>query len=64
MMLRGQRVLAKCDDAGAPQPGEDGRVEIRYKPGDGREYRAGLRNLGPKSRDWLLAAGIRSRSAA
>lgn len=46
MMLRGQRVLAKCDDAGAPQPGEDGRVEIRYKPGDGRAYRAGLRNLG------------------
>lgn len=46
MMLRGQRVLAKCDDAGAPQPAEDGRVEIRYKPGDSRAYRAGVRNLG------------------
>ena len=44
--LRGERVLARVDDAGAPVPGPDGRVEILYKPG-GKLYRAGARNLEP-----------------
>jgi ribonuclease HI len=43
-MLRGQRVLARCTDDGKLVV-EDGRVEIRYKPSDGRAYRAGERNL-------------------
>lgn len=43
-MLRGQRVLARCSDDGKLVV-EDGRVEVRYKPNDGRAYRAGERNL-------------------
>ncbi len=43
-MLRGQRVLARCGDDGRLVV-EDGRVEVRYKPSDGRAYRAGERNL-------------------
>ncbi len=43
-MLRGQRVLARCTEDGKLLA-EGGRVEIRYKPGDGRAYRAGERNL-------------------
>lgn len=43
-MLRGQRVLARCTDEGKLVV-EDGRVEVRYKPSDGRAYRAGERNL-------------------
>jgi len=43
-MLRGQRVLARCSDDGKLLT-EDGRVEVRYKPSDGRAYRAGERNL-------------------
>ena len=46
MLLRGAKVLARVDAAGEPVA-EDGRVEIRYKPNDGRAYRAGLRNLSP-----------------
>jgi ribonuclease HI len=42
--LRGQRVLARANADGAFVV-EDGRVEIRYKPADGRAYRAGARNL-------------------
>ncbi len=45
MMLRGQRVLARVDDAGRPLAEADGRVEVRYKPSDGRAYRAAARNL-------------------
>lgn len=37
-------MLAKTDDAGALVV-EDGRVEVRYKPKDGRAYQAGVRNL-------------------
>lgn len=44
--LRGQEVLARCDENGA-LVAEDGRVEVRYKPSDGRAYRAGARNLEP-----------------
>jgi ribonuclease HI len=43
-VLRGQKVLARVTPDGAFE-GEDGRVEIRYKPNDARAYRAGVRNL-------------------
>lgn len=42
--LRGQRVLARVRDDGSFLA-EGGRVEIRYKPNDGRVYRAAARNL-------------------
>lgn len=42
--LRGQRVYARADAHGQLEA-DRGRVEIRYKPQDGRRYRAGLRNL-------------------
>jgi ribonuclease HI len=44
VMLRGTRVLARCDDAGTLLA-TDGRVEIRYKPSDGKSYRALAQNL-------------------
>lgn len=47
MMLRGKRVLVRCDDAGQLRPGGDGRVEIRYKPQDGKAYFASTKNLKP-----------------
>ena len=43
-ILRGTRVLARCDASGTLQA-DGGRVEIRYKPNDGRSYRAAARNL-------------------
>ncbi|MFO0684730.1 MAG: RNase H family protein [Sandaracinus sp.] len=43
-MLRGQRVLARAHDDGRLLA-EGGRVEVRYKPNDGRAYRAAERNL-------------------
>lgn len=46
MKLRNAKVLARCDATGQPLD-EGGRVEIRYKPNDGRAYRAGARNLQP-----------------
>jgi ribonuclease HI len=42
--LRGQKVMARARADGSLQA-EDGRVEIRYKPNDGRAYRAAERNL-------------------
>jgi ribonuclease HI len=42
--LRGQRVYARADAAGALSV-EGGRVEIRYKPNDGRRYQARAENL-------------------
>ncbi|MFP6686942.1 MAG: ribonuclease H [Polyangiaceae bacterium] len=42
--LRGQRVYARSDGQGK-LVSEGGRVEIRYKPNDGRMYRAAARNL-------------------
>ena len=42
--LRGARVLAKANADGS-LAAEGGRVEIRYKPNDGRAYRAAARNL-------------------
>lgn len=46
MRLRGQTVLVRCDESGRPQAvGE--RVEIRYRPNDGRAYRAHVARLEP-----------------
>ncbi|MCC6553501.1 MAG: ribonuclease HI [Polyangiaceae bacterium] len=42
--LRGQVVYARADAAGALKV-ESGRVEIRYKPNDGRRYEARADNL-------------------
>lgn len=43
-LLRGQKVLAKVRADGAYDE-TGGRVEIRYKPNDGRAYQAATRNL-------------------
>ena len=43
-VLRGQRVLARANADGS-LAAEGGRVEIRYKPNDGRAYRAAMGNL-------------------
>lgn len=43
-MLRGQKVLARVRPDGAFAV-EGGRVEVRYKPNDGRAYRASPQNL-------------------
>lgn len=42
--LRGQKVLARADESGKLRA-EEGRVEIRYKPQDGKAYRALPGNL-------------------
>ncbi len=46
-LLRGQPVLARGNDAGQLLA-EGGRVEVRYKPNDGRAYRAAVANLSPR----------------
>ncbi|MDI1446692.1 ribonuclease H [Polyangium sp. 6x1] len=43
-LLRGQKVYAKADEAGR-LVSDAGRVEIRYKPNDGRKYGAREDNL-------------------
>jgi len=43
-LLRGQKVFAKADEAGR-LASDGGRVEIRYKPNDGRKYGAREDNL-------------------
>lgn len=43
-VLRGQKVYAKANDDGSLHV-EGGRVAVRYKPNDGREYQARLDNL-------------------
>ena len=45
-VLNGQKVLARCNERGE-FVAEGGRVEVRYKPTDGRAYRAGKGNLQP-----------------
>ncbi|MEO0325854.1 MAG: hypothetical protein AAF447_23080, partial [Myxococcota bacterium] len=50
MKLRGATVFARCDAGGALVE-DGGRVEIRYKPKDGRAYAAGARNLSPAQDD-------------
>ncbi len=52
--LRGEKILARVDDAGAPLSGADGRVEILYRPG-GKLYRASARNLSPDDDARLLS---------
>lgn len=44
VLLRGQKVLARASEDGA-LVSQGGRVEIRYKPNDGRAYQAAERNL-------------------
>ncbi len=46
MQLRNAEVLARCD-ANGELVANEGRVEIRYKPNDGRAYFASSSNLGP-----------------
>jgi ribonuclease HI len=46
MQLRNAEVLARCDASGELVSSE-GRVEVRYKPNDGRAYFAGVSNLTP-----------------
>ncbi len=46
MRLRNAEVLARCDASGE-LVSKDGRVEVRYKPKDGRAYFAGASNLKP-----------------
>lgn len=46
MRLRNAEVLARCDEQGR-LVSKAGRVEIRYKPNDGRAYFAGVSNLEP-----------------
>jgi ribonuclease HI len=43
-VLRGQKVLARADEHGK-LVAEGGRVEVRYKPNDGRAYRAATANV-------------------
>ncbi|MDC3957209.1 ribonuclease HI [Polyangium jinanense] len=43
-LLRGQKVYAKADEAGR-LVSDGGRVEVRYKPNDGRKYGAREDNL-------------------
>lgn len=53
MVLRGTRVLARCEESGELQA-EGGRVEIRYRPQDGKAYRAALANLQPVAGEAVL----------
>lgn len=48
MRLRNAEVLARCDENGE-LVSNGGRVEVRYKPNDGRAYFAGASNLRPAS---------------
>src|SRR5262245_39381132 len=43
-VLRGTRVLARCDERGELKV-DGGRVEVRYKPHDGKAYKAAPGNL-------------------
>jgi ribonuclease HI len=52
-LLRGQTVLAFANEKGQLLA-QEGRVEIRYKPNDGRAYRAAVANLSPKPGGRLL----------
>jgi ribonuclease HI len=48
MRLRNAEVLARCDESGE-LVSKGGRVEVRYRPNDGRAYFAGASNLRPAS---------------
>jgi len=71
MRFKGSDVFARSDEHGN-LVADGGRVEIRYKPGDGRAYHAALRNLEPVTGAGLLpddacapakAAAPRAKSA-
>ncbi|MFW2387622.1 MAG: ribonuclease HI [Polyangiales bacterium] len=49
MRLRNSEVFARCDESGE-LVANGGRVEVRYKPNDGRAYFAGASNLKPSSK--------------
>jgi ribonuclease HI len=53
-LLRGQKVLAKARADGSFDA-VSGRVEVRYKPNDGRAYQAAARNLELVAGEALLA---------
>ena len=53
MRLRSTSVLVRCGASGEPAP-EGGRVEIRYRPDDGRAYFANPKNLEPIEGEGLL----------
>lgn len=53
-LLRGQKVLAKARPDGSFDA-VGGRVEVRYKPNDGRAYQAAARNLERIAGEALLA---------
>ena len=48
MRLRNAEVLARCDESGE-LVSKGGRVEVRYKPNDGRAYFASASNLKPSA---------------
>ena len=52
MRLRHAEVIARCDDDGG-LVSRGGRVEIRYKPNDGRAYFAAPSNLRPADDDTI-----------
>jgi ribonuclease HI len=52
-LLRGQPVLARANAEGKLLA-QQGRVEVRYKPNDGRAYQASLQNLAPRPGGKLL----------
>jgi ribonuclease HI len=54
VVLRGTRVLARCDAAGKLED-KGGRVEIRYRSGDAKSYRAAARNLEPSGETEIFA---------
>lgn len=62
-LLRGQKVLAKVRADGSFDA-NGGRVEIRYKPNDGRAYQAGARNLELIAGEPLLPDDACSEAAA
>ena len=54
--LRGEKILVRVDDGGAPVGTSDGRVDVIYKAG-GKVYRASARNLTPDVDARLLSDG-------
>lgn len=50
VLLRGQKVIARCDAQGQ-LVSEGGRVEIRYRASDPKAYRAAISNLAPAAGD-------------
>lgn len=53
VLLRGTRVLARCEADGTLRE-QGGKVEIRYRPNDGKAYHALARNLEPVAGERVL----------